>query len=292
MRQLERVGFTVAAVAAIGLELVAIAAWQGWAPKRTVVHPPMAQQHMAQPAPVVAAAAVAAPAPAPAADALVPASKPVLQARAVDTYYSKLRKQIRWVETRFGSEYMQTPDLNSRMLLAKSAARRAGLHEVGLGFQDVYGIINAETTWVPRMGASKDGTPNLGIAQFEPATARALGLRNPNDLVEAVHVAASHMKEAAEWSANRIARLKLDDDERARKLREGVSIYYNLSSRGRSVWNGRNTDRLPKETRYHIHNARLGARQAMLLDAQLNVGQRSHGRDSAVALAATEQNGG
>jgi hypothetical protein len=46
------------------------------------------------------------------------------------------------------------------------------------------------------MGASKDGTPNLGIAQFEPATARALGMRNPNDAVEAVHVAALHMKDA------------------------------------------------------------------------------------------------
>jgi hypothetical protein len=82
-----------------------------------------------------------------------------------------------------GSAQLLTPDLQSRMLLAKSAAERARLHEVGLGFPDVYGIINAETSWVPRLGASKNGTPNLGIAQFEPATARALGMRNPNDPV-------------------------------------------------------------------------------------------------------------
>ena len=154
------------------------------------------------------------------------------------------------------------------MLLARSAAQRAGLDQVGLSYRDVYGIINAETSWVPRTGASKDGTPNLGIAQFEPATARALGLRDPNDLVEAIHVAARHMKEAAVWSAERIARLKLGDDQRAQKLREGVSIYYNLSTRGRNLWNGKNTARLPTETQKHILNARIGAQQAAHLELQ------------------------
>jgi hypothetical protein len=66
-----------------------------------------------------------------------------------------------------------------RLLLAQSAAERAGLEQVGLSYEDVYGIINAETSWIPRMGASKDGTPNLGIAQFEPATAEAVGLNDP-----------------------------------------------------------------------------------------------------------------
>ena len=117
-------------------------------------------------------------------------------------------------------------------------------------------------------GASKDGTPNLGLAQFEPATARALGLRDPNDPVEAIHVAALLMKEAAEWSANRIAGLKLGDGERAQKLREGVSIFYNLSTRGRNRWNGTNTAKLPIETRLHIRNARTGAQYAAELDAK------------------------
>jgi hypothetical protein len=53
------------------------------------------------------------------------------------------------------------------------------------------------------------------------------------------------------------------------KLREGVSIYYNLSTKGRSVWNGLNTAKLPVETRRHIANARLGAREAAQLEAQL-----------------------
>lgn len=188
---------------------------------------------------------------------------------APEGHYDRLRSRLRWVRTRIGADHLITPDLHSRVLLAKSAAQRAGLHEVGLSFMDVYGIINAETSWVPRTGASKDGTPNLGIAQFEPATAKALGLRNPDDPVEAVHVAAVHMKEAAEWSAERLEGLKLGAEERAEKLREGVSIYYNLSSRGRAAWNGRNTRKLPRETRLHIRNARAGAREAAFLEAQL-----------------------
>ena len=138
---------------------------------------------------------------------------------------------------------------------------------MGLSYRDVYGIIRAETSWIPRMGASKDGTPNLGIAQFEPATAKGLGLRNPEDPVESIHVAAMHMKEAAEWSARRLAGLKLGATERATKLREGVSIFYNLSVKGRNKWNGRNTAKLPIETQLHIRNARSGAQRAAELEA-------------------------
>lgn len=192
-----------------------------------------------------------------------------VQREGDERYYATLRGSVRWVQTRLGDARLLTPDYDSRLLLAKSAAQRAGLADVGLSWRDVYGIITAETSWVPRLGQSKDGTPNLGVAQFEPATARALGLRNPNDLVEAVHVAARHMKEAALWSGDRIAGLKLGAGERATKLREGVSIYYNLSSRGRAAWNGRNTGQLPIETRRHIANARVGAQEAALLDAQL-----------------------
>jgi hypothetical protein len=203
-------------------------------------------------------------------------------------YYKQLRSRMRWVQTRVDGQQLLTPDLDSRLLLAKSAARRAGLGSLGLSFTDVYGIINAETSWVPRMGASKDGTPNLGIAQFEPATARALGMRNPDDAVEAVHVAALHMKEAAVWSADRISGLKLGANERAAKLREGVSIYYNLSSRGRNTWNGRNTRKLPRETQRHIQNARIGAQQAEFLDAQLQAMKSNRGTVPAVVTASLQ----
>jgi hypothetical protein len=204
----------------------------------------------------------------PAAPAPMPQQVPAAAA-APDRAYDQLRSRLRWVQTRIGNATLLTLDLRSRMLLAKSAAKRAQLQEVGLSFMDVYGLINAETSWVPRAGASKDGTPNLGIAQFEPATARALGVRDPNDPVEAVHAAALHMKQAALWSAERLQGLRLAAPERAEKLREGVSIYYNLSTRGRAAWNGRNTRQLPVETQRHIANARLGAQEAAVLDAQL-----------------------
>ncbi|ROZ72475.1 lytic transglycosylase domain-containing protein [Ramlibacter sp. WS9] len=217
--------------------------------------------------------------------ASVPTPAPVLARSSVDGHYEQLRINVRWVQTRLGTGQFATPDYHSRLLLAKSAAHRAGLAEVGLGYHDVYGIITAETSWVPRLGQSKNGTPNLGIAQFEPATARLLGLRNPNDLVESIHVAAVHMKEAALWSASRIEGLRLSPGERAAKLREGVSIYYNLSSRGRAVWNGRNTARLPIETQRHIANARIGAREAALLDGQLRAMRYGQGRPVMTASA-------
>ena len=237
----------IAGSLALALEVVAFAGWF-------------------RPAPDVAPAVQVQAAPS--AQPVVTAQPAPLPARQEDGYYAQLRSKIRWVETRIGDDKLVTPDASSRVLLAKSAAERAGLQEVGLSFKDVYGIINAETSWIPRMGASKDGTPNLGLAQFEPATARALGLRNPNDPVEAIHVAALHMKEAAEWSANRIAGLKLGASERAEKLREGVSIFYNLSTKGRNRWNGKNTAKLPIETQLHIRNARTGARFAAELEAK------------------------
>jgi hypothetical protein len=179
-----------------------------------------------------------------------------------------LQAKLRWIPANLGGGQV-TLDSASRLLLARSAADRAGLREVGLDFRDVYGVINAETSWVPRAGMGKNGVVSQGLGQFEPATARAVGLRNPNDAVEAVHAAARLLREAAVWSAQRIARLGLSPDQRAAKLREGVSIYYNLSSQARSAWSGLNTDRLPVETLRHIRNVRDGARQADQLNARL-----------------------
>lgn len=219
-------------------------------------------------APAAAAAAAAAVLPAQSAlDAAAAATAPF--DFKMSAYYEQLRGKMRWLPVRMGDNILKTPDAQSRLLLTQAAARKAGLSEVGLSHRDVYGIINAETSWIPRTGASKDGTPNLGIAQFEPATAKAIGLQNPGDPVEAVHAAALHLKDAAKWSAKRISGLKLTPEQRAVKLREGVSIYYNLSTKGRNVWNGRNTAKLPVETRRHIANARMGARQAAELETQL-----------------------
>lgn len=179
-----------------------------------------------------------------------------------------LDRQLRWVKADVGGGKV-TLDPASRLLLARSAAERARLHEVGLDFRDVYGVIHAETSWVPRAGMGKNGVVSQGLGQFEPATARAVGLRDPNDAVQAVHAAARLLREAAQWSSRRIAGLGLSPQQRAAKLREGVSIYYNLSSRARSTWTGLNSHRLPVETQRHIRNVRLGAQQADRLYTRL-----------------------
>jgi hypothetical protein len=227
-------------------------------------------------------------------DALASAGNSI--ASAGNNSYDWLRSQIRWKTVRFGKGEAQTPDKASRILLVQAAARSAGLDQVGLGFQDVYGVINAETSWVPRTGMGKNGTPSYGLAQFEPATARALGLRNPNDPVESVHVMAVHLKDAAEWSLKRISGLKLSDAQRALKLREGISIYYNLSSKGRAKWNGKNTDNMPVETLRHIANTERGAREATYLAAQLQIMKHygtgaGAGTDTAQVVKVSTSNG-
>lgn len=154
-------------------------------------------------------------------------------------------------------------------MLSRTAAERAGLQHVGLDFRDLYGVIHAESSWVARDGLGKNGVVSRGVAQFEPATAKAVGLRNPDDTVESVHAAARLLREAAAWSAEKVDRLRLPPDQRAARLREGVSIYYNLSTRGRALWNGLNTSELPVETLRHIRNMRVGALKADRLNEQL-----------------------
>lgn len=205
--------------------------------------------------------------------ALKPARPPAIhlrtaaavQATAGFASEQALRARMRYETVRWDGKPVQTLDEASRILLAQAAAHKAGLHEVGLSFHDVYGVIEAETSWIPRTGASKDGTPNLGLAQFEPRTARGLGVNNPADPVQAVFGAAMYIKEGAQWASDKLAGLKLPPEQHAAKLREGVSIYYNLSVKGRNKWNGLNTTQLPVETQRHIRNARAGAVEASAL---------------------------
>jgi hypothetical protein len=186
------------------------------------------------------------------------------------TTEDSVRKQIKFETVRWGGKPVQTLDEASRILLAQAAAEKAGLHKVGLSYQDVYGVIEAETSWIQRTGASKDGTANLGLAQFEPRTAKGLGLKDPQDPVQAVFAAALYMKDGATWAAGKIGHLKLTPEQHAAKLREGVSVHYNLSIKGRNKWDGLNTADLPVETQRHIRNAVLGATEAAQLARQLN----------------------
>jgi hypothetical protein len=198
-------------------------------------------------------------------------SGPVTAAQAVANVAPEeaLRARLHWVTVHYGNQDVRTLDEASRLLLVQSAAERAGLSSVGLGYQDVYGVINAETSWIPRAGVGKTGTPSYGLAQFEPGTAKGLGITNPNDPIQAVYGAAMNMKHAAQWASDKIGHLKLSPQQYAQKLREGVSVYYNLSTKGRARWNGINTAQLPVETQRHIHNVQLGAAQAMQLAEEI-----------------------
>lgn len=181
-----------------------------------------------------------------------------------------VRAQLKFETVRWGGKPVQTLDEPSRILLAKAAAEKAGLHAVGLSYRDVYGVIEAETSWIPRTGSSKNGTPNLGLAQFEPRTAAGLGVTDPSDPVQAVFGAAAYMKDGAKWASGKLRHLELSPEQHAAKLREGVSVYYNLSVKGRNKWDGLNAAELPIETQKHIRNAALGAMEAAQLSKLLN----------------------
>lgn len=226
---------------------------------------PRVAQQFKVPSAAAAVAAVKAvkPAAEPAIRFAAPAPKSVGEAG--------LRSAMKFETVRWGGKPVQTLDEASRILLAKAAADKAGLGEVGLDYRDVYGVIEAETSWIQRTGSSKDGTPNLGLAQFEPRTAKGMGLVDPLDPVQAVFAAAKYMKLGAQWATPRIGHLKSDPKLYAVKLREGVSVHYNLSIKGRNKWTGLNTAQLPVETQRHIRNAALGAKEAVELARLLKV---------------------
>jgi hypothetical protein len=64
-----------------------------------------------------------------------------------------------------------------------------------------------------------------------------------------------------------------------------------MSSKGRSEWNGLNTAKLPVETRRHIANARLGAREAAELESQM-AQLKSRLATPGVMTASFHKNGG
>ncbi len=172
----------------------------------------------------------------------------------------EVRHKLNFVETQYQGRQVMVLDYPSRILLTKEAARVADLDDVGLNWKDLYGVIHAETAWVSRDGIGKNRVISQGLAQMEPATAKGYGIQDPNDEVDAIFGAARLVKEAAQWSKARVARLRLPTKEAfQKKVREGVSIYYNTSTALRRTWDGLNTHEMPIETNHHIRNMRDGA---------------------------------
>ncbi len=186
------------------------------------------------------------------------------EARAME----ELRRKLNYVEVSYQGRKVMVLDAPSKVLLTQQAAKASELTQTGLNWKDLYGVIHAETAWIPRDGMGKNGVVSEGLAQMEPATAKALGIKDSNDDVQAVFGAAKLLKEAALWSKTKVSKLSLPKNEFNQKLREGVSIYYNLSSAARRTWDVWNTDQMPIETNHHIKNARDGALYAGQIEAK------------------------
>ncbi len=177
------------------------------------------------------------------------------------------REDVNYVEVEFMGRRTLTLDAASRIALSKWAAEHHHLHRQGLSWRDLYGTIQAETDWIARDARGKNGVLSTGLSQLEPATARSLGITDPKDPIQAVHAAASLLKEAVVWSRSKVAHLPAQ--ARTVALRDGLSVYYNLSTRGRDAWDGLNTSDLPVETQQHIRNARQGVKDAAHVETQM-----------------------
>lgn len=176
---------------------------------------------------------------------------------------------LNYVDVTHNGRQFRMLDELSRIWLVKEMARQHELESVGLDWKDLYGLIHAETAWIARDGLGKNGVTSVGLAQMEPNTAKSLNIANPLDPIEAISGAAVLMKEAATWSRYKLSGLRLGKHEKSQKMREGISVYYNLSSAGRRLWDGTNTEQMPVETQRHIFNTKDGANLAGSIEKKI-----------------------
>lgn len=195
----------------------------------------------------------------------------------------RLRAQLKYVEIEYLGQAATALDVPSRVLLTKAAAEKYELSKVGLTWKDLYGVIHAETGWVARDGMGLNGKVSRGLAQMEDATAKALGINDPDDPVEAAYGAAKLLVEAAGWSSRKIQGLGLSGAERHEALRDGISIYYNLSSKKRAEWDGTNEHVMPYATQRHMANVKDGAAIAHRLERTLKTQAAAQSRQQAQA---------
>lgn len=184
-----------------------------------------------------------------------------------------LSSKLKFVEVNLNGQKVLTPDLASRLLLVKAAYTKEGLSKVGLKWSDLYGIIHAETSWYARKGMGANNVPSYGLAQFEPGTAKDMGLNDPGDPVQAVRAAARLMKMAASTA---VEKFKINDfrsgDSHATIMR-WVSMQYNMGKRGAMT---RGHKPLPAATVIHIKNVAEGALFSVDADAAFKIGTVMH----------------
>lgn len=134
-----------------------------------------------------------------------------------------------------------------RVRLCKVVAAEQNLKASGLDWKDLYGLIHAETGWVPRDGLGRNGQISRGLAQIEDDTAESLGI-DPHNPKQALEGVAALLKDAVKWSQNK----------GHAATGSALSVYYNLSTRARNKWDGRSVHTLPIETQRHIANVSQG----------------------------------
>lgn len=205
------------------------------------------------------------------------------KAKQTTTFHSPA--SVKLVPISYDGKQYQTITAASRLTLVKEAAKSQGLDKVGLNWRDLYGVIHAETSWVSRVGYGKNGVQSHGFAQFEPASAKAYGVRNPQDPVEAVHGSARVLKEAATWAAKRADEFNVPMLKRAQAIRDGVTVYYNLSWKARHEWRPMNNKVLPDATIAHMANVRQGIEIARRLEKAQKAGERLELEQISISVA-------
>ena len=181
--------------------------------------------------------------------------------------FQQLREKLQYVEVvdkknKNIQHSVLTP--SSQFALVKAVYDELGLKKHGIAQKDLYAVISAETAWQPRNGMGANRVVSSGLAQFEPATAKSVGIKDPHDPIQAVWGAGVLLREAADWSKSRVDRsihrhgLHMTKSQQEAAVKDGYSIYYNTSAQLREKWEVKNTSEFPAATRHHISNSRYG----------------------------------
>lgn len=187
--------------------------------------------------------------------------------------FNELRKNLNYVEITVGKQKHTVLDIASRIALVKAAAENAKLAECNLNSNDLYGIIHAETGWIARSGMGANHVKSEGLAQFEPNTAKAFGIDNPNDVVQAVFGAAWVMKEVGLWARSKLNReLKhknFSTQQKNKIFHAYISAGYNLSSDARNDLTAETIENAPIPTQLHIKNTEQGTKIAASIEKNI-----------------------
>lgn len=190
---------------------------------------------------------------------------------------------IRMIPVRFKGKQIHSVHPEDRIAIVKRASERESLDRMigDEAWKLVYGMIQAESNWIPRDGLGRNNRISVGVAQMELPTAESLGI-DPHNPHEAAQGVAKLVKEAVETYKTRLRKGMVISDERGRKLEHRkalavyISVHYNTSSKFRSEWDGRISS-LHQPTRVHIKNVTYGIGEAGSVDREIKANKAYEG---------------